>query len=119
MKTSKIRAVDLVTDAELGKWANELGYSSQKLTDKLGSHSSRQLQRASKELTGKTLQARLDEMRLQKALQLLKLGERTKEVAFKCGFKQLSHFSRMFKNRYGEKPSKFRPNTKASRSNVL
>jgi AraC-like DNA-binding protein len=52
-----------------------------------------------------SVQEWLNSVRLDRALELLRQGERTKEVAFQLGFKQVSHFSREFKRRFGISPS--------------
>jgi len=44
-------------------------------------------------------------LRLEHAYQRVAAGEPVKYVAFDLGFKQLSHFSRCFKERYGVPPS--------------
>jgi AraC-like DNA-binding protein len=47
----------------------------------------------------------LQSIRLDEAYKRLKAGVRVKEVAYDLGYKQLSQFSRDFKNRYGIPPS--------------
>jgi AraC-like DNA-binding protein len=47
----------------------------------------------------------LQSIRLDEAYKRLKEGIRVKEVAYDLGYKQLSQFSRDFKNRYGIPPS--------------
>jgi AraC-like DNA-binding protein len=47
----------------------------------------------------------LRELRLTRAYQNLLLGKSVKEVAFDQGYKQVSHFSREFKNHFGISPS--------------
>jgi AraC-like DNA-binding protein len=51
-----------------------------------------------------TLAAWLNAARLDKARDRLASGERVKQVAFDLGYKQLSHFSRVFKERFGVSP---------------
>lgn len=50
----------------------------------------------------------LTKRRLQRAMDILQSGHSSiGEVAIECGFKNLSHFSRVFKERYGMAPSHF------------
>jgi AraC-like DNA-binding protein len=50
----------------------------------------------------------LTERRLLRAEVMLRSGDRSiSEIAFDCGFKNPSHFSRIFKDKYGMAPSKF------------
>lgn len=51
-----------------------------------------------------TLAAWLNAARLDEARDRLASGERVKQVAFDLGYKQLSHFSRVFKERFGVSP---------------
>ena len=51
----------------------------------------------------------LNHLRLQRAHRRLLAGDRIKEVAFELGFKQLSHFSRVFKTRFGYPPRHLQP----------
>lgn len=47
--------------------------------------------------------------RLELAKSFLEAGERNiSEVAFNSGFENLSHFSRIFKEKYGVSPQKFK-----------
>jgi AraC-like DNA-binding protein len=45
------------------------------------------------------------ELRLGKAYESLTQGKSVKEAAYDHGYKQVSHFSREFKNHYGVSPS--------------
>jgi AraC-like DNA-binding protein len=49
----------------------------------------------------------LNEQRLVQAAKLLKRFRSVKTVAFRLGFKQVSHFSREFKLQYGISPTDF------------
>jgi AraC-like DNA-binding protein len=49
----------------------------------------------------------LMEKRLEVARELLRESENVSEVAFSTGFESLAHFSRSFKKKYGDSPSKF------------
>jgi hypothetical protein len=51
-----------------------------------------------------TLSEWLGELRLAKAYERIRAGESVKFVAFELGFKQLSHFSRAFKEAHGVPP---------------
>ena len=76
---------------------------------RLLNRSSRQLNRYFHEDFGCSAQCWLDEQRLLHACHLLQ-EQPVKLVAFTVGFKQVSHFSRAFKNRYGMSPRKFAQN---------
>jgi AraC-like DNA-binding protein len=55
---------------------------------------------------GASLTTRLNELRLRKAAELLAQDERRiSEVAFACGFNDLSYFNRCFRRRFGLTPS--------------
>lgn len=68
----------------------------------------RQLQRKFKKSLGRTPQDWLNEERMKAAYRLLQDSESVKEVAFELGFKQVSHFCRAVKNRYGKTPTEIR-----------
>lgn len=67
----------------------------------------KQLERRTKTHFGQSPQKWLDEQRLNKAVELLKNGQRIKEVLNQLGFKQFSHFSRSFKSQHGLSPKHF------------
>jgi AraC family transcriptional regulator len=67
----------------------------------------RQLERFWKASFGQAPQVWLDEMRIEKAKQLLARGSTLKETAFALDFKQVSHFCRKFKHHTGNTPSEF------------
>ena len=50
------------------------------------------------------MSAWLNALRLARAYELIRSGESVKSVAFELGFKQLSHFSRAFKQAHGVAP---------------
>ena len=54
---------------------------------------------------GLTVSHWLKELRLGKAYKALLEGKAVKEVAYDHGYKQMSHFSREFKNHFGISPS--------------
>jgi AraC-like DNA-binding protein len=65
----------------------------------------RTLQRHFSGRYGMTLGEWLREVRVNEAYTRLKAGESIKEVAYDLGFKQPSHFSRVFKRVHGVSPS--------------
>jgi AraC-like DNA-binding protein len=84
--------------------AEEAGYNAKKLAERCGV-SRRQLERYFPRVTGKTPQQWLNYLRQQKALELIASGQSVKEVSFRLGYKQSSHFSREFKRFHGVAPS--------------
>jgi len=57
---------------------------------------------------------RLNELRLRKAAELLANGEgRVSDIAFECGFNDLSYFNRCFRRRFGLTPTAARGNHRA------
>jgi len=71
--------------------------------------SRRQLLRRIKELTALTAQEYINEVKLNKAKQLLEEGNvaSVKEVALQVNFNNISYFSTQFKNRFGKSPSAY------------
>src|SRR5882724_10124772 len=65
----------------------------------------RQLQRYTQHLFGRSPQHWLNEQRLVLAADFLQKEGCVKTVAFKLGFKQVSHFSREFRRFYGVPPT--------------
>jgi AraC-like DNA-binding protein len=65
----------------------------------------RTLERHFQKHYGVTVGQWLREFRLKQAYATLKQGKAVKEVAFDFGYKQVSHFSREFKNHFGVSPS--------------
>jgi YesN/AraC family two-component response regulator len=62
-----------------------------------------------KEVEGQSFRAYLTRRRIQRALELLRSGERNvSEVYLDVGFKDLSHFSRVFRRITGKLPSHYR-----------
>lgn len=59
---------------------------------------------------GTTFSGELESMRLEAAFAMLKSASKAKiaEIAFKCGFADLSTFHRAFRERYGDTPNAFR-----------
>jgi AraC-like DNA-binding protein len=84
--------------------AEESSYSAKILADRCGV-SLRQLERYIPRVAGKTPQRWLNELRQQKAMELIASGQSVKEVSFRLGYKQSSHFSREFKRFHGVAPS--------------
>ena len=67
----------------------------------------RQLERYFHEAWGTGVKARLTEMRLREALELLSREECVKAVSNALHYKQVSHFSRDFKRCFGVSPASF------------
>jgi len=65
----------------------------------------RTLERHFQKNYGETVSKWLNELRLKQAYAALQTGKSVKEVAFDYGYKQVSHFSREFKNHFGISPS--------------
>jgi AraC-like DNA-binding protein len=65
------------------------------------------------EMSGTSFTARVNELRLQRALALLgaRQGRRWRiaDIAMEAGFSDVSHFNRLFRARFGETPSSVRP----------
>jgi AraC-like DNA-binding protein len=58
---------------------------------------------------GKTFQAYVGELRLARAArELIGTDRRISEIAFACGFNNLSNFNRLFLRRYGMNPGAYR-----------
>jgi AraC-like DNA-binding protein len=72
---------------------------------KLCGVSLRTLQRHFTKNYGMTISGWLRSVRLQKAREKILAGDQIKVVAIDLGFKQLSHFSRAFKEHFGVAPS--------------
>ena len=64
----------------------------------------RQLERFFRLKFGIAPKAWIDRQRLHQAMLLICRGEPIKSTAYKLGFKQSSHLSRMFKQHYGKSP---------------
>jgi AraC-like DNA-binding protein len=91
----------ITTWSELAQTSN---YDAKALAEKCGV-CVRQLQRFFREATGMSPQRWLNQLRLYQALVLLSHGMNVKEVARELGFKQRTHFSRVFKRFHGISPS--------------
>lgn len=88
------------------KLAGEAGYRPCELA-KICKVSLRTLQRHFRSQYGMTLGDWLRKLRLKTAYSRVTAGEPVKEIAYDLSFKQLSHFSRVFKQAYGVPPSTF------------
>jgi len=67
------------------------------------------LRRVWRELSGSAPQAFLLRVRLEKAVELLRDPALSiKEIGWQCGFEDFSYFTRLFRQRYGLPPGKFR-----------
>jgi transcriptional regulator GlxA family with amidase domain len=89
------------------KWevlAQKAGYRARHLAE-LVQTSLRTLERHFQKHYGVTVSKWLRELRLKHAYNLLQTEKSVKEVAFDHGYKQVSHFSREFKNHFGVSPS--------------
>jgi AraC-like DNA-binding protein len=100
-----LRAVRLTSVlAILGRRFNEPGFSAQKLAS-----AARLSERYVNELlyeAGASFTIRLNELRLNAAAAMLARGERRiSDVAFACGFNDLSYFNRCFRRRFGLTPT--------------
>ena len=65
----------------------------------------RHLQRHIRSTKGKNLGNWLNALRIEHGYRKLARGSTVKEAAYSLGFKQVSHFSRLFKKHYGYAPS--------------
>ena len=65
----------------------------------------RTLERHFQKNYGVTVSKWMRDLRLGKAYESLKQGKSVKEASFDHGYKQVSHFSREFKNHFGISPS--------------
>ena len=76
--------------------------------------SRRQFFRMTKQETGLTPNQFVQEIRLQKARQLLESKEKLsiKEITFAVGLQKPSYFSFLFKKRFGISPSEYMTNSK-------
>lgn len=84
--------------------AQKAGYRASEVAD-LCQISLRTLERHFQKSYGQTVSRWLRELRLKQAYAALQTGKAVKEVAFDLGYKQVSHFSREFKNQFGIAPS--------------
>ena len=90
-------------------WQSQAGpaeYNARKLAD-LSQISLRQLERYFRADFGRPPQEWLSQKRIERACEMLQEAESIKEVAYKVGFKQPSHFCREFKRWFGTTPSEF------------
>jgi AraC-like DNA-binding protein len=98
--------IDLYNIEQWNELAREAGYRCQPFS-KLIDISQRQLRRYAQKAFGHSPQEWLNERRLLEAPELLKKFRSVKVVAFRLGFKQVSHFSRAFRQRYSLSPIQF------------
>jgi len=93
-----------MSDNTWEKLAVEANYRPQEIA-RLCKVSLRTVQRHFTRDFGKTISEWLRTIRLHRAYLRIKQGEQVKVVAYDLGFKQLSHFSRAFKQEHGIPPS--------------
>lgn len=70
------------------------------------------LNRKLQTLVGSSISELLREYRLNKAKQLLELGQKPKTVCFDCGFNSASYFGQNFKQHFGSTPSTYQKTIK-------
>ena len=80
--------------------------------ERLGFHmaiSRRQLSRKVKSMTGMTVHQYIQEIKLNEAKRLLENRSKTtvKAIAYELGMKDVKHFSRLYQQRFGKRPSDF------------
>jgi len=75
----------------------------------------RTLERHFQKNYGVTVSHWLRDLRLGRAYEGLLAGKSVKEVTYEQGYKQVSHFSREFKNHFGVTPSYLLPNNRPER----
>ena len=64
-------------------------------------------------MKGCSIQGYVQQLRMEKAERLLRTSEKTvSEIAMQCGYEDISYFSRVFKQRYGVAPTKYRQDAK-------
>ena len=76
--------------------------------------SPRQLQRGYAEVGQTTFSAHRTEARMRRARELLERGESVREVAAAVGYREPSHFAKVFRGRFGSCPSAFRDGERAT-----
>jgi transcriptional regulator GlxA family with amidase domain len=101
--------VDTHNDVDWVGMAGKAGFRAARLAQMLNL-SRRQLQRHTREFLGRSAQAWLDEQRMIAAPGVLRKLGLVKAAATELGFKQCSHFSRLFKLHYGLWPVEFLAN---------
>ncbi len=98
----------LALGRELNRRLGEAGFTVEELASHLGL-SRAQAYRRIRELTGRPPNALIREFRLRKALEQLRSSDRTvAEVSYLHGFGTPGYFSKVFQERFGLLPSKFR-----------
>jgi len=100
LRAVRLKAVLMILEQRFA----EPGFSAQKLADAAGLS-----ERYVNELlfeAGASFTTRLNELRMRKAADLLARGKRRiSDIAFECGFNDLSYFNRCFRRRFGLTPT--------------
>ena len=100
LRAVRLKAMLMILEQRFG----EPGFSAQKLADAAGLS-----ERYVNELlfeAGASFTTRLNELRMRKAADLLARGKRRiSDIAFECGFNDLSYFNRCFRRRFGLTPT--------------
>jgi len=101
-----IQRVRSVVESHMG----DTQFNVEQLADSVG-FSTRQLQRKLRSLTRLSAAGFIRLMRLQRAAQLLEQqAGNVSEIAYRVGFRDASHFSRLFRQTFGIVPSEYRAN---------
>lgn len=100
--------------AKIEELWNDTDLQMQTLVDQTGIPAHR-ITACIKESTGLHFKVLLNQMRLQKAEKLLlESDEQVAQIALKCGYGNVAHFYRVFKQAYGKNPGDFRAQSKSN-----
>lgn len=99
-----LKEVEQIVEKEI----TSFGFTAAQLADHLAM-SKRSLELKLKSITGLTPRKYIQEIRFNQARQLLENGETksVKMLAYKMGLKDTSHFSKLYKKRFGKSPSEY------------
>lgn len=104
-----LRGTHRLAFEDLSSWvklARESGFKATRMAELCGM-STRHLRRCCLIRFGRSTQDWLDEQRIVAARWLLREQRSVKSVSYSLGFKQVSHFSRQFKEYHGVTPTHF------------